>query len=338
MTPSAPDVTFIIAAYNAADTLARAIDSALAQTGVSVEVIVADDCSTDETRAVAESYAGSNVRLLALPRNGGPSVARNAAIAEAKGRWLAVLDSDDAVTPERMARLIARAEKAGTQIAVDNLRVIRADGTPAETMFAERTLQETPELTLSAFIRSNALFEATHNFGYLKPVFLRSFIESHGLEFDEALRIGEDYLFLAAALALGGRCVIEPAVGYDYHIREGSISRVLALHHIDDMIEGDKNFLEHHRLDAEAAAAQTFRTRSLHKGRAFLVLVQNIKDRSVFSAIRTAWNDPGALAHLRMPVVARLNRAMMPLRKLTGADTDLPAIDGTTRSSQRIEP
>ena len=71
---------------------------------------------------------------------------------------------------------------------------------------------------------------------------------------------------------------------------------------------------------------------------AFLVLVQNIKDRSVFSAIRTAWNDPGALAHLRMPVVARLNRAMMPLRKLTGADTDLPAIDGTTRSPQRIEP
>ena len=41
-----------------------------------------------------------------------------------------------------------------------------------------------------------------------------------------ALKVGEDYLFLASAIALGGRCVIEPVAGYDYHIREGSISRV----------------------------------------------------------------------------------------------------------------
>ncbi|KQV83815.1 glycosyltransferase family 2 protein [Rhizobium sp. Root1220] len=332
MTKTQPDVSFIIAAYNAAATLAKAIDSALAQRGVSVEVIVADDCSVDETRTIAATYADRNVRLLALARNGGPAAARNAAIAAATGRWLAVLDSDDAVEPERLQRMIARAEKVGAKVAVDNLRVIRADGTPPETMFTEQSLANTPELTLPAFIRSNALFQTTHNFGYLKPIFQRAFIENHGLRFNEALKVGEDYLFLASAIALGGRCVIEPVAGYDYHIREGSISRVLALHHIDAMIEGDKAFLRDHTLDVEAAAAQEFRERSLRRGRAFLVLVQNIKDRSIFGAIRTAWSNPLAVMHLKMPIAMRVNRAVAPLRKLISPQTGLTAIDGATRS------
>jgi succinoglycan biosynthesis protein ExoO len=307
MKQNMPDVSFIIAAYNAAATLSKAIDSALAQRGVSVEVIVADDCSADDTKAIAQGYADRNVRLLALPRNGGPSAARNAAISAATGRWLA-------------------------EIAVDNLRVIRTDGTPAETMFAETALAEMPQLTLPAFIRSNALFQTTHNFGYLKPIFQRAFIERHALRFDEALKIGEDYVFLASAMALGGRCVFEPAAGYDYHIRDGSISRVLALHHIDAMIEGDKAFLRKHTLDAEAAAAQEFRAKSLRRGRAFLVLVQNIKDRSILGTIRTAWGNPSAVGHLSMPIAARVNRAFAPLRKLIGPQADLTAIDGATRS------
>lgn len=332
MTQTQPDVSFIIAAYNAAETLAKAIDSALAQRGVSVEVIVADDCSTDQTRTIAESYADQNVRLLALARNGGPAAARNAALSAATGRWLAILDSDDTVEPGRLQRMIGRAEKADAQIAVDNLRVIRADGTPPETMFTEQSLEATPELSLPVFIRSNALFQTTHNFGYLKPIFQRAFIERHGLRFNEALKVGEDYLFLASAMALGGRCVIEPVAGYDYQIREGSISRVLALHHIDAMIEGDKTFLRNHTLDAEAAAAQDFRERSLRRGRAFLILVQNIKDRSLFGAIKTAWSNPSAVAHLRMPIAIRVHRALAPLRQLVRPQTDLAAIDGVTRS------
>ncbi|MDM9627470.1 glycosyltransferase family 2 protein [Rhizobium sp. S152] len=332
MTQTQPDVSFIIAAYNAAATLAKAIDSALAQEAVTVEVIVADDCSTDETRAIAESYGDRNVRLLALEKNGGPAAARNAAIAAASGRWLAVLDSDDTVEPGRLRRMIDRAEKAGAKIAVDNLRVIRADGTPPETMFTEPALAETPELTLPVFIRSNALFQTTHNFGYLKPIFQRAFVEEKGLRFNEALKVGEDYLYLASAIALGGRCVIEPVAGYDYHIREGSISRVLALHHIDAMIEGDKAFLRDHTLDAAAKAAQDFRARSLKKGRAFLVLVQNIKDRSISGAIKTVWSNPSAVAHLRMPIAIRIERVLAPLRKLFSPSADLTAIDGATRS------
>jgi succinoglycan biosynthesis protein ExoO len=332
MTKAQPDVSFIMAAYNAAETLSKAIDSALAQTGVTVEVIVADDCSTDETREITRGYGGRNVRLLTLEKNGGPAAARNAAIGAASGRWIAVLDSDDTIEPGRLARLIARAEDAGAQIAVDNLRVIRADGSPPETMFVESALAAMAELTLPDFIRSNALFEATHNFGYLKPVFERAFIEKHALRFDENLRIGEDYVFLASALALGARCVIEPIPGYNYNIREGSISRVLELQHIEAMMEGDRVFLGKHTLDADAMAAQNFRARSLRQATSFLILVENLKNKSISGAIRAAWRDPAALRHLKMPIGARLNRVAGAIRNLAGHKTDISTFGGAPRS------
>lgn len=331
MTQHPPDVSFVIAAFNAADTLSKAIDSALAQSGVTVEVIVADDCSTDATRDIAAAY-GNNVRLLALERNGGPAAARNAAIDAARGRWLAVLDADDTIEPGRLQRMIAGAENAGAEIAVDNMKVIRADGTLPETMFSAGALSKLPELVLPDFIRSNALFRSQHNFGYLKPVFERAFIERHGLRFDENLRIGEDYIFLASALALGAKCIIEPTPGYNYHIREGSISRVLHLNHIDAMMEGDSLFLSRYTLDAAADAAQKFRTRSLMQARSFLILVENIKKRSISGAIRAAWRDPLAVGHLRMPIVARLNRIAAALRGPAAPSPEISVTGGASRS------
>ena len=73
-----------------------------------------------------------------LPANRGPGGARNAGLDLARGRWIAVLDSDDAVFPERIAAMIARAEKAGAEIAVDNLQVVREDGVVEDAMFPGR--------------------------------------------------------------------------------------------------------------------------------------------------------------------------------------------------------
>lgn len=69
-----PDVTFVIAAYNSAETIFPAIESALAQKSVSLEIIVVDDCSTDTTRDVVSAIAQSDprVRLIALESNQGP--------------------------------------------------------------------------------------------------------------------------------------------------------------------------------------------------------------------------------------------------------------------------
>ncbi|WP_353643833.1 glycosyltransferase family 2 protein [Mesorhizobium sp. WSM2239] len=307
-----PDVSFVIAAFNAERSIARAIESALAQQDVTVEVVVVDDCSSDRTVEIARSFPAEQVRVVELEKNRGPGGARNAGIGVARGRWIAVLDSDDAVYPDRLGRMVRHAERFDAQIAVDNLDVVQEASGAKATMFAPMLLERFPELGVADFIAANLLFEETFSFGYMKPIFERRFIEKKALRYDEQLRIGEDYIFLASALASGGRCVVDPRPGYAYHIRSGSISRVLELHHVEAMLAADAAFLREHPLDATAQAVQARRTRSLEQAASFLTLVQHLKQRAPLKAMRAALRDPMAVRHLRMPIAARLRRLGMP--------------------------
>lgn len=108
---SAPDplVSIVIPAYNYAATLARAVESVLAQAGRTHELIVIDDGSTDETPQVTEClqslYAG---RLRVIRKaNGGASSARNRGIHEARGKYLLFLDADDELASGALAALEA---------------------------------------------------------------------------------------------------------------------------------------------------------------------------------------------------------------------------------------
>lgn len=309
-TASGIDVSFVIAAYNSAGTILPAIKSALAQKSVSLEVLVVDDCSSDDTRTVVGAVAERDprVRLIALATNLGPGGARNAGIEAAKGRWIAVLDSDDVIEETRSARMMARADAAQADIVVDNLDVVYTDGRPKDTMFDEAFLAKKTSLTLEDFIRSNILFRSTFNFGYMKPMFRRAFLNERDLRFHPTLRIGEDYLLLASALADGGLCVIEPTPGYVYNIREGSISRVLELRHVDAMIAADDDFLSRYTLLPSAMDAQRERSRSLVEAKHFLMLVDGIKQRSLAGVVKVALRDPRAFRHLSMPISARLKR------------------------------
>ncbi|HEV7322581.1 MAG TPA: glycosyltransferase family 2 protein [Ensifer sp.] len=322
MTRSAPDVSFVIAAYNAADTIRRAIDSALAQEGVDVEVIVIDDCSSDDTCAVVEDVADPRVRLLRLARNCGPGGARNAGLDVARGDWIAILDADDTVSPRRLKRMTELASAAAAEIAVDNIDVANLDGR-VERMFTDAMLARHGTLTLEAFIGSNVLFRSTYNFGYMKPVFKRQFLNTPRLRFEEGIRIGEDYILLASALALGGRCVVDPSAGYCYHVRKGSISRVLEISHVETMMAADRDFVAKHALGPNAMTMQHQRERSLREARAFLCLVEHLKSRSLIGAARVAMSNPMALRHLRMPIAARLRRLLAPF-----AHTATPTLSG----------
>ena len=104
---NAPALSVIIAAYNGAALIGETLASLSAQTFTDFEVIVVDDCSTDDTRAVLADWPDARVRMIALEENGGPVRARNRAFAEARGRYVAGLDQDDLCHPERFARQVA---------------------------------------------------------------------------------------------------------------------------------------------------------------------------------------------------------------------------------------
>jgi glycosyltransferase involved in cell wall biosynthesis len=102
-----PAVSVIMAAYNGAPFIRETLDSLFAQTFTDFEVLVVDDCSTDDTLAVLKSCAEPRLRVIEAPANGGPAQARNRAFAAARGRYIAGLDQDDLCHPDRLARQVA---------------------------------------------------------------------------------------------------------------------------------------------------------------------------------------------------------------------------------------
>lgn len=123
-------VSVIVPAYKAEALIEATIASVLAQTYGRWELLVADDCSPDATRAVVSGWAARDprIRLLALERNGGPAAARNAAIAAAQGRWLAFLDSDDLWLPGKLERSLAHARANAAALVFTGFRRISQDG------------------------------------------------------------------------------------------------------------------------------------------------------------------------------------------------------------------
>ena len=104
-------ISVVVPAWRAEKTLAATLDSILSQTWRELEVLVVDDASPDGTLALAQSYAAKEprVRVIAQPQNGGVSKARNRGVREARGEWIAFLDSDDLWMPEKLERQMALA-------------------------------------------------------------------------------------------------------------------------------------------------------------------------------------------------------------------------------------
>jgi glycosyltransferase involved in cell wall biosynthesis len=103
---TAPLVTCIIPVYNGARYLGEAIASVMAQTHAPVQIVVADDGSTDETPAIARAF-GPRVTWVRQP-NTGPAAARNLGLAHARGSYVSFLDADDRWHADKLARQLAR--------------------------------------------------------------------------------------------------------------------------------------------------------------------------------------------------------------------------------------
>jgi glycosyltransferase involved in cell wall biosynthesis len=109
MSPRAelPRIAVSMPAYNVAPFIAEAIESVLAQEGVTVEIVVVDDASTDATAAVAGRYAERGVRIIRNSTNRGISYNHNLVLRETTAPVIAHVDSDDRLLPGALAKLAA---------------------------------------------------------------------------------------------------------------------------------------------------------------------------------------------------------------------------------------
>ena len=99
-------VSIIMPSYNTAKFIEETIDSVLSQTYTNWELIIVDDCSTDNTDEVVARYTDPRIIYIKNEKNSGAAVSRNRALREAKGRWIAFLDSDDLWMPEKLEKQI----------------------------------------------------------------------------------------------------------------------------------------------------------------------------------------------------------------------------------------
>jgi succinoglycan biosynthesis protein ExoO len=303
-----PDVSVIIAAWNAERTIGRAVRSACAQQGVDLEVIVVDDASTDATAATVQALDETRVRCLSHAANRGPGAARNTAIAAARGSWIAVLDADDALLPGRLAGMIGVAAAHGLDVVTDNLWV--EDGAGARILFVDETLDGGLErVTQADYVMRNRLFGRRRGDGYLKPVFAEGFLRRHGLRYDPAVRIGEDFLIVAEALALGAAYARVRHAGYVYTAAAaGSLSHRLSLECAEAMIAADQRIIARHagRLRAQDRAAWDAHLDALRDGAGFVAMTDAIKAWDLAALVRHAVRRPMALRHFSLPIRARL--------------------------------
>ncbi len=123
-------VSIVTPAFNAERYLRETIESVRKQSHASWELLVADDCSTDSTRTLLEEQARADerVRVITLPRNGGPAMARQSAIEAAQGRYIAFLDSDDMWLPAKLERQLRFMQERAAGLSFTAFRRISADG------------------------------------------------------------------------------------------------------------------------------------------------------------------------------------------------------------------
>jgi succinoglycan biosynthesis protein ExoO len=316
--PGSPTVSVIVPNYNGGAFLADSIMSACRQSLRDIEIIVVDDASSDNS---VEIIAGlmrrdRRIRLLASDRNRGPGAARNRALRVATGEWIAVLDSDDVMHPERLSSLVVAGEKDLADIVADDLLIF--DGHHIEspqTLLRGRWAQAPFWLDTETYVRRNNFFGRGPALGYLKPLFRASFLKSADAAYDERLRVAEDFDFAFRLLQHGARFRVYPLLLYFYRKHGGSISHRLTTETIQAIKSADREARARcDKSDRKLMAALEARTRSIDRTFAFYRLVDAIKRRDLVNVGRVAMTSPRALMLLRLPIAARLKwrrRAML---------------------------
>ncbi len=248
-------VCVIIAARNAEATIGRAIHSALREKRVG-EVVVVDDGSHDATlrNASGADDGSGRLRLIGLGSNHGPAFARNRAIAASRAPLIAILDADDFFLRGRFEDLLDGEDwdfVADNIVFIDERRAAHAEPVVPQFESAPRFLD------MAGFVDGNISRRGASRgeIGFLKPVMRRAFLDRHGLRYNEALRLGEDYDLYARALANGARYKIVHGCGYGAVVRANSLSGRHRTEDLKRLHEADRAMLAAGVVPAEAGAA-----------------------------------------------------------------------------------
>ena len=251
-----------------------------------------------------------------MASNVGPAAARNAALDVAQGDWVAIIDADDLIHPQRIERLLSAARSMDVSMIADDLVFFGSVGAAGQTLLGSRQVKGPLRITSTDLIRSDTAAAGLKSFGYLKPLIRSDVLGS--LRYDETLRVGEDFDLYSRVLLGGADFLVLPDPTYLYRRHSGSISHRLSVPVLEKIINAHDaatklSKLDHPQNDALQAALFK-RGARLAQALRYEHLVKAVKSRNALRAAQQIVRDPALLAGLAASLVDRLRRVAPKMR------------------------
>ena len=309
---SRPTVSVVMANFNGAAHVEEAIRSVQAQTISDFEIIVSDDASTDRSLDIMTRLQASDtrIRLLRSNRNSGPAAARNRAIEISKGQWIAIVDSDDVIHPERLAKLIELAERDNADIVADDLVEFHEDiSKPVRRLLANTSWTRPAWVNIIEYVRLNHFYRRGPGLGYLKPIFRASLVGELGERYDETLRITEDFDLILRLLCAGKRMRVYPLPYYFYRKHPNSISFRLNKEVLEAIKNANLRILTGIAdCDSPLKVVLKSHIRSIDTAIEYENLLNALRAKKWLRSAQIGLINPKAAALLRLPFFVRLQR------------------------------
>lgn len=209
---SIPKATIVVPVYNSARSIQRCLDSLLAQSERSIQVVCVNDGSVDDSLGVLRQIAQADDRVLVIDQeNAGVSCARNAGIDAAEGETVFFVDADDYIDAQTVECVLHAMESADAEVAVFGGVCEPSDAAP-------KRVQQlmSPKAGTFGARDPQLLFHANAQPYACRAAFSRELLNREGIRFAPGLALGEDVVFQFAAYALASKTVVMPVRFYHY--------------------------------------------------------------------------------------------------------------------------
>ena len=297
------EVSVIIPAYNTEKYISQAISSALCQTLTNIEIIVVDDCSTDNTVEIVQSFDDPRLQLIRNTENMGAGGARNKAIAAAKGKWVAVLDSDDWYAPQRLEVLVNLAEQKQVDFIADDSYLIEDGvGTPWSTIISESGLKISAiqQFDAAEFIMTDIEGRPGLRLGFTKPLFKRAFLQQHQIRYQD-IRVTQDFWFDIQCFLHGAKFCLVPEPYYFYRARPGSLVSSDKIGRMKEECEVIDRFFTNNAAYVEqnpdVANALKLKLRETQIWLNYYLVVEPLKQGKTILCLKRITSNPGVIKH-----------------------------------------
>ena len=215
------DISIIIPVYNTAPYLERCIDSVLKNDCIEKEIILVDDGSTDESAHICDDYSSRYPFIKTLHiENSGPASAKNRGLDIAKGKYVAMIDSDDEADSQMFVEMLGEAKKNDADIVRCNYKERLPDNSTRLFNYSHEIETLDNYEGLEHFLMKKKIFTQCWT-----KIYRRELLNEHAIRNIEGLKTDEDFIFNIMCFVHSQRTIVIDSPLYIYTIRDTSLSK-----------------------------------------------------------------------------------------------------------------